>query len=70
MISWLKEIGFKEVLPTYSGGRAASKLFESYSDDNRPSNLESVDEVIKYTVKIVTELEAPIDLDSMITAIK
>ncbi|WIV12868.1 class I SAM-dependent methyltransferase [Proteiniborus sp. MB09-C3] len=70
LAAWLKEAGFKEILPTYSGRAAAAKLFNQYSDDNRPDNLDSVDEVIKKVVKIVTELEAPLDIDPMITAIK
>jgi len=69
-VSWLKEIGFKAALPTYSGGMAAGKLFDSYTDDNRPSSLDSVDEAIKKIVKIVTGLEVPIGFDPMITAIK
>ncbi|SCG82897.1 putative methyltransferase ycgJ [Proteiniborus sp. DW1] len=70
LVSWLKEIGFKEVLATYNGRSAATKLFDLYTDDNRPSDLNSVDEAIKKVVKIVTELEAPIESDPMITAIK
>jgi len=70
LVSWLKEMGFKEVLPTYSGSMAAAKLFDLYTEDNRPLDLDSVDEVIKKVVKIVTELEAPIYLDPMITAVK
>ncbi len=70
LVSWLKEAGFKEIKPTYNGRIAAAKLFNQYSDDNRPNNLDSVDEVIKQIVKIVTELEAPLDIDPMITAIK
>lgn len=69
-ISWLKEIGFTKVLPTYSGGMAAAKLFDLYTDENRPSDLNSVDEAIKKVVKIVTGLEAPVILDPMITAVK
>lgn len=69
-VSWLKEIGFKEILPTYSGGKAADKVFDSYTDDNRPSDMKAVDEAIKKVVKIVTELKAPIELDPMITAVK
>lgn len=68
--SWLKEAGFRKILPTYSGGMAAARLFDLYTDDNRPSDLKAVDEAIKRTVKIVTELEALIDLDPMITAVK
>lgn len=68
--SWLKEIGFKDVIPTYSGGIAAGKLYKLYTDDNRPSDLDSVDEVIKPVVRVVTQLQAPIELDPVITAIK
>lgn len=70
LVYWLKEIGFKEILPTYSGKVAAAKLFNQYSDEDRPTDLESVDVVIKKIVKIVTKLEAPLDMDPMITAIK
>ena len=69
-ISWLKETGFKEILPAYSGGMAAVKLFDLYTDDNRPSDLDSTDEAIKKVVRIVTGLEAPVSLDPMITAVK
>lgn len=70
LVSWLKEIGFKEVLPTYSGSLAAAKLFDLYTDDNRPSDLEPVDEAIKKIVKIVIGLEAPIDLEPMVSGVK
>ncbi|CRZ33985.1 hypothetical protein DFR55_10850 [Herbinix hemicellulosilytica] len=68
--SWLKEAGFRKVLPTYSGGSVAYKLFDTYTEYDRPSDLKSVDDAIKKVVKIVTELEAPIELDPMITAVK
>ncbi|HOB19244.1 MAG TPA: class I SAM-dependent methyltransferase [Candidatus Atribacteria bacterium] len=70
LVSWLKEIGFKEVVATYSGSMAAARLFDSYAADDRPSDLESVDEAVRKVVKVVTELEAPIELDPMITGIK
>jgi ubiquinone/menaquinone biosynthesis C-methylase UbiE len=70
LVSWMKEIGFKEVLPTYSGSMAAAKLFDQYKDEDRPADLGSADEAIKKVVKIVTVLAAPIDLDPMITAVK
>ncbi|MFA5524950.1 MAG: methyltransferase domain-containing protein [Tissierellales bacterium] len=70
LVSWLKEAGFKEIIPTYSGRIAAAKLFNQFTDEDRPKDMESVDEIIKKTVKVVTELKAPIDLDPMITAIK
>lgn len=69
-LSWMKEIGFSEVTPTYSGALAAGKLYKLYTEDNRPSDLDSVDEAIKPVVRVVTQLQAPIELDPAITAIK
>lgn len=70
LAKWLKEAGFKEILPTHSGKIAAIKLFEQYSDEDRPSELYLADEVIKKAVRIVTELEAPIESDPMLTVVK
>lgn len=69
-VSWLKEIGFKEILPSYSGRFAAFKLFEQFTDEERPKDLDSIDELIKRATKVAIELKAPIDMDPMITAIK
>lgn len=66
---WFKEAGFREVLPTYSGGTAASRLYDLYKEE-LPNSLEAVDEAIKKTVKIVVGLEAPIETDPMIIAVK
>ena len=68
--SLLKQAGFKEVNPTYSGGIAAYKLFDEYLDEDRPKDLESIDNILKKVVNVVVELEAPIDKDPTITAIK
>lgn len=70
LMSWLKEVGFNEVSPTYSGALAAAKLFDQFTDADRPKDLVSVDREIKRVVKIVSGLKAPLDLDPMITAIK
>lgn len=69
-VSWLKEVGFKKVNPTYSGGIAAAKLFGQYSDEDRPKDLDSIDNIIKKVVSVVVQLEAPIDIEPAITAIK
>ena len=69
-ISWLKEIGFKEVLPTHSGADAAAKLFEHYKQLQIPDDIESVDRVIKPVVRVAVQLSAPIETDPMITAVK
>lgn len=66
---WFKKAGFREVLSTYSGGIAASKLYDLYKEE-LPNSLEQVDEAIKKTVKIVINLKAPIEMDPMIVSIK
>ena len=70
IISWLKEIGFKEVIPSHSGSTVAFKLFNQYDNSERPKDLHSIDEVIKNVVKVAVQLKAPIEIDPMITAIK
>lgn len=69
-VSWLKEVGFEKVNPTYSGGIAAAKLFGQYSDEDRPKDLDSIDNIIKKLVGVVVQLEAPIAIEPAITAIK
>ncbi|CAK7066555.1 class I SAM-dependent methyltransferase [Tissierella sp.] len=68
-IKWFREAGFREVIPTYSGGIAASKLYDLYKEE-LPNSLELVDEAIKKTVKIVIDLKAPIEMAPMIIAVK
>jgi len=70
LVSWLKEIGFKEIIPSYSGAVAALKLYDQYSETERPRDIKLIDEVIKTVVKVVVQLRAPIEIDPMITAIK
>ncbi len=69
-MSWLKDVGFKEILPSHSGRIAAYKLFQQFTDENIPKDLDSIDELIKKVVKVAIELKAPIDMDPMITAVK
>lgn len=68
--AWMKEAGFREMHPTHSGREAAKKLYDNYAYDKLPMTLEDVDNVIKPTVKVVIELDAPINSDPMITGIK
>ncbi len=70
LVSWLKEIGFREVIPTHGGGKIAGQLFDGFSDKNRPKKIDDVDAFIKPFVKIVVKMVAPISIDPMITAIK
>ncbi len=69
-MSWLRKVGFKEVLPSHSGRVAAYKLFQQFTDEDRPKDLDSIDELIKRVVKISIGLKAPIDMEPMITAVK
>lgn len=70
LVSWLTEIGFNKIIPSYNGGIAALKLFNQYCDTDRPTDQDSIDKIIKKVVKVVIELRAPIEIDPMITAIK
>ncbi|MFO7815849.1 MAG: hypothetical protein R6V14_09040 [Halanaerobiales bacterium] len=69
-VKWLKELGFKKVIYTHSGGFAAANLYDYYKNSKKVKEVESVDKLIKPTVKIVSHLEAPIEKDPPITAIK
>lgn len=70
LVSWLKEIGFRYVIPTHSGGKFAGQLFDQLSDRNRISDIDEVDRLLKPLIKIVVKMVAPIEIDPMITAIK
>jgi SAM-dependent methyltransferase len=70
LAAWLAEVGFREVLPTESGADAAVLLFEELAPQERPSDLEGVDAVVKPVVKKAIETSAPIENDPMITAMK
>jgi len=69
-VSWLQEVGFTEIHPTYSGADFTGRLFDVLPPDERPGNLEAVDEYIREPVKVYVTLEAPVDSDPMITAVK
>ena len=69
-IDWLEDIGFSKVKSTHNGNAAAWKLYEQYSDQDRPDNLEAVNQAVKKVVKVAIELEAPVELDKRITAVK
>ncbi len=69
-INWLKEIGFQSVFPSHKGNYFAAKLFESYSKNITLKTMEEVDELIKLPIKTVINLEAPMEIDPWITAIK
>jgi SAM-dependent methyltransferase len=53
-VKWMKEVGFSEVHPS----------------DQRPGEMESLDDMLRPLVKIVVEMPAPAEGDPMITAVK
>lgn len=69
-VKWLKEIGFQKIIASYSGGLAAANLYDYYKNNKEVKKIETVDKLIKPTVKIVTHLEAPLEKNPPITAIK
>lgn len=69
-VSWLKEVGFREVVPSHGGARFAGHLFDQLSAENRPKDIDAVDAILRPLVKIVVRMPAPLDTDPMLTAIK
>jgi hypothetical protein len=70
LAGWLKETGFSEVKATHDGGGFARKLFESNSHLYNFQSVEDVDRYLKPLVDVVVSLDAPIETDPWITAIK
>ena len=70
LVSWLKNIGFREVIPSYNGGWFAGQLFDQLSEEDRPKDMNTIDALLRPLVKIVVQMTAPIGIDPMITAIK
>lgn len=70
MVSWLNEIGFREIMPTHSGAEFAGALFEQLQEEKRPGNMNGVDAMLRPLVRIVVETPAPVSIDPMITAVK
>ncbi len=70
LVSWMKAIGFRQVLPTHSGSWFAGEWFTRIPEQDRPDGMAGVDRLLRPAVKTVVEMLAPIDIDSMITAIK
>ena len=70
LVRWLGKIGFREVLPTYSGAWFAGQLYDVVPPSHRPRDLSGVDELVRPSVRIVVNMPAPTDRDPMITAVK
>jgi ubiquinone/menaquinone biosynthesis C-methylase UbiE len=70
LVLWLREIGFGDIIPSHSGSMIAGQLFESLPEVNRPGTLGEVDDYLKPILRVVVNMQAPIEMDPMITAIK
>jgi len=70
LVKWLKGAGFSKVLPSHNGGRFAGKLWDIMPIGDRPKDLDSVDKLLHPLVEVVTTLEAPVESDPWITAVK
>lgn len=68
--SWLREIGFREIVPSHSGAWFAGRFFDQLSEKHRPKTMEGVDALLRPVVKIAVQMAAPIDTEPMITAVK
>jgi len=70
LVSWLRDIGFREVIPSHSGAWFAGQLFDQLGESRRPRDIEGVDDALRPLVRPVIQMAAPTDLDPMITAVK
>jgi hypothetical protein len=70
LVSWLREVGFRQVHSTHSGADFAGHLFRQLPTERRPADVEAIDALLRPLIAIVVEMGAPISDDPMITAIK
>ncbi len=70
LVSWLHDIGFREVNPSHSGAEFAGQLFDHLSEEHLPKDINAVDKMLQPLVRIVVQMPAPLSIDPMITAIK
>jgi SAM-dependent methyltransferase len=69
-VAWLREIGFQEIHPSYSGAWFAWQLFERMAPECRPQDLASLDAILRPCVEAFVQFPAPLDRDTPITATK
>jgi len=70
LVTWLGKIGFREILPSYSGAWFAGQLYDVVPSSDRPEDMQGVDEFIRPLIQIVVNMTAPVSLDPVITAVK
>ncbi|MGD9401793.1 MAG: class I SAM-dependent methyltransferase [bacterium] len=66
----LNEIAFSEVIPSHSGAWFAGELFDRLSEDLRPLDMASIDDMLSPAVEVVVEMRAPLASNPRITAVK
>jgi SAM-dependent methyltransferase len=70
LVTWLREFGFSEVLPTHGGGYFAWQLHETLAGAWRPGDLEALDAYLDPIIHTVVQFLAPLEMNPMITAVK
>lgn len=70
LVRWLKDIGFGKVKPTNNGIELAGQFFDSLSDSERPTDIETIDKILRPAIEAYVITEALIDNDPWITAEK
>ncbi len=55
LLTWLKEIGFREAKPTHNGIQFAGELFEQLAGGERPNSLEAIDAYLWPIIKRIVE---------------
>jgi SAM-dependent methyltransferase len=70
LVSWLRGIGFREVLPGRSGIEAAEDAFDRMPPGRRPKDLTGVDTLLRPLVDKAIVLAAPIAANPWITAVR
>ncbi len=67
-MKWMREAGFSKVRMTHTGQEAALKLFKMLK--KRPVTMNEIDRLLMPVVAVTVSLDAPIERDLMITAVK
>jgi len=70
LVRWLTEIGYQQVLPSYSGAWYARQLYDVLGPARRPRGLQALDAYLSPLIEAFVRFAAPIDTDPMITAVK
>ena len=70
LVTWLEEIGFREVHLTHGGGDFAGHLFDTLAEDRRPTTHSELSAWLESLIAVVVKLPVPPETDPMVTAVK